>query len=158
MTTGHWAEPDFPHKGWVIEGIYDLLKIQVCEMCKVQPIRYGYDMYHPATGRRLFWVGCDCAEHMSSDYKKPKELRRQLDAAQRFATLKQWRPTKSGSGIWRKREGVRVFVIQRGQVWVVGVAKDGRETRWGDKRYKTQREARIAAYTAYQWSCAKSVA
>lgn len=86
MSTGKWAEPGVPHKGWTCVGVDDLEDDrETCEMCEAQEIRYVHHMEHPDYQGTLR-CGCVCAGHMEEDLAGARD--REKHAARKSRWLK----------------------------------------------------------------------
>jgi hypothetical protein len=104
MATGLWKEKGVPHKGWSCVGVTDLrdddpeAELVMCEMCRVQEIRYVHRMTHPGWADELD-VGCICAEKMEEDYTAAR--RREAPLRSRAARRAKW----VGRGWRQSRQG-----------------------------------------------------
>lgn len=152
MTTGKWAEPGVPHKGWRCVGIEDLGEpADVCEMCEVMTIRYVHAMEHPDYPEVL-GCGCICAGHMEEDTVGAR-LREDSFKASRVRRKKwltrRWWTTQTGAdyvnaggfhvSVWPKHDGSFAALVEH--------RASGR-TRYSKRRYDTMEAAKLAAFDA----------
>lgn len=153
-----WNKPGVPHKGWTLVDVYDTVEdetesvddrnYETCEMCGNNPIRYVHVVSHPEVDGE-FHVGCDCAEHMTSDYVTPKrrekELRRKAVQRANFVKRK-WR--ESAKGNWYLRVEGHILVIYREQS--SGQWKGIIDDRKGKKKFESLREAKLAIHKSIE--------
>lgn len=104
----HWNLEGIPHKGWVLQAVYDVrgggeteeeAHYETCMMCNNERIRYVHVVTHPGV-EKDFKVGCICAEKMTGDYVNPKEREKDLKsrAGKRIQWLKkEWHINQNGN-------------------------------------------------------------
>ena len=129
MATGLWREAGVPHKGWRCVDMEDLraddpeAELDICDMCRVQEIRYVHQMRHPDYPQQLA-VGCVCAEKMEDDYQAPR--RREAPLRSRAARRAKWLKLK-----WRRSARGNDFIKVDGyRVTVFPITRAGK-TGWG---------------------------
>jgi hypothetical protein len=155
MTTGKWATPDVPHRGWTCCGVEDLGDIDaVCEMCEVQPIRYVHDMEHPGYPDVLR-VGCVCAENMEGDYIGPRRRERAIRNAaarrRKWPFRKGWRMSRKGNPFIRAN-GFVVTAYPSNGAWRFWLQCPSEERSWPSKYdYPSEDAAKLAAFDAIVW-------
>jgi len=103
-----WNTPGIPHKGWVLEDVYDVradgesvdeTAYEKCEMCGNEKIRFVHVVSHPDMDNKLN-VGCICSEKMTNDYINPRRLEKELRkrASRRNSwTNRKWRVSQNGN-------------------------------------------------------------
>jgi hypothetical protein len=107
MTTGKWAAPGVPQKGWRCIDIEDLGEASAtCAMCEVVTIRYVHVMSHESYPDALR-CGCVCAGHMAEDLDGAHNRERVFKA--RFAKRKNWLSRR-----WRLDDRAHDYVIVDG--------------------------------------------
>lgn len=112
-----------------------------CEFCGTD-YRYEYEIYHPEV-KTTCLVGCVCAEHLSGNYLDPRRRLSELKAKAR----RRDNFIKSGwSGNKRRYKNLIVLLVLKREGMQVVV--DGY---LGKKRYKTEKEAKSAAFDAVAW-------
>lgn len=156
MTTGKWKQQGVPHKGWTNTDMEDLgFPHEICEMCEVQEIRYVHIMEHDDFPEPLR-VGCICAGNMEEDRQSAKMRENAFKnfgrRRQNWLKRKSWRQS-SGGNPTIKSDGYRITVFRKGdKIWsgVITELATGKET-WARKRYRTESEAKLAAFDGMVW-------
>lgn len=144
---GHWRNPNFPKTGWVLSHIIDLGEpSDICEMCKVQEIRYVHFIDHMTTHDRLH-VGCICGGKLTGEIDRHKSLEGRLrkKAAQKghWPGLKSWKISQNGNP-WIKKDGILVVLFNSGGDWSYAV-DSVKSNKWFD----SQHEAAGASFEDY---------
>jgi hypothetical protein len=145
MTTGKWAEPGVPHKGWVCVGVEDLEEADaICEMCRVQEIRYVHWMEHQDYLERL-GCGCVCAGRMEEDVVGAKRRERSFIARRKNWTTRKWKRSARGNQ-YLNALGHRVVIFARGDTWAALIENliTG-EKQFSQRPYPTSDAAKLAA-------------
>jgi DNA helicase-2/ATP-dependent DNA helicase PcrA len=149
---GKWSKEGIPHKGWVCIDIEDMgYPAITCEMCEFQIIRYVHYMKHKEYPE-ILKVGCICAGNMEGDLvnarKRDDFMRSRSDKRKRWLTLKKWKISKKGNG-WIKADGYIVVMKYRNPYWSALIRNDESTPRfeqWIQRKYKSQNEAKLAAF------------
>jgi hypothetical protein len=146
MTTGKWADPGVPHKGWTWLGSEDLGEpSEICEMCEVQEIRHVHFVSHPDYPKGLR-VGCVCAENLTADNVRPRRAeasaKRRAKRQQRFIEAG-WKDGRYGSQSksWKQN---RLLIAPRGSGWIAKANDEG-----GRKRFPTADAAKVALFAHF---------
>lgn len=157
--SGKWGQPGIPHKGWTCAGIEGLEEPSaICEMCETQEIRYVHYMEHPDYPGQL-GVGCVCAGHMEQDYEGARRREQSLKAngKRRARWLERtWRRSAAGNR-YLNADGYNVVAYERGQdatgpVWGFSITNRKTGSRAASRKpYRTEDQARLAAYDAVVW-------
>lgn len=154
---GKWSDAGVPHKGWTCVDIDDLeAPNEICQMCEDKEIRFVHYMSHPDYPHTL-GVGCVCAEHMESDYVRPKERERRLRSlARRRKTWfdREWRENAKGN-LTMRTEGffIRIFRGNAvGKKWVVSINRHGFSPTYGKRSFDDLHNAKDAALRALIWA------
>ena len=145
-----------PHKGWTLKDVIDLHideccsygDYEDCEFCGQEQIRYVHIISHPEYSK-IIRVGCICAEHLTNDYVKPREIENKLRnrAARRQNWLKRkWKFSQKGSVYLKTKDGYHVgcFPVEEGKfkAWI------GKRT--GKLYHLTIDEAKLAIFDALE--------
>lgn len=152
MTTGLWATPGVPHKGWTCVDVEDLgSPTMFCEMCQSQEIRYAHYLSHPNYPNTVT-AGCVCAERMEDDYVGPKERQKALvNISKRRKNWlgRAWQNSKKGNDYIRT-DGfiVTIFPAPRNR-WKASVLNAvNKESAFSPNSYETSDEAKLAGFDA----------
>lgn len=155
MTTGLWAEPGVPHKGWVCVDLYDHCEgdddcdLIRCEMCDARDIRFVHVMRH-ANYEDDVLAGSVCAENMAEGYAAKAVEKSMRQRAQRRASRRSrwlglnWRAGKKPGTQWLKKDGHFLGVFARGAGWGYWIDEE-----FGQRSYLTRDEAKLALFDAF---------
>ena len=152
---GKWSEVSVPHKGWFCTGVDDLGEpSQICEMCNSAEVRYVHYMQHNAWPEVLA-VGCVCAEHMSEDYVRPKQIEkglRTLTSRRKTWDRKNWKTSQRGN-LYLSIEGFVLAIIKQDHGFCIIVAKKNTsKPTFGRRLYPNIEAAKHAALPALIWA------
>ncbi len=149
---GKWSDSGVPHRGWRCIDFEDLGNIDaVCEMCKIQEIRYVYYMQH-SNYDDVLRVGCMCAERMEGDYVNPRKREHALKNAnqrrRRWLTRK-WRVSAKGNP-FLNTDGFNITVYQKPDGLWAGRIEDRLtgQSKKSRRQYQTEDQAKFAAFDA----------
>ncbi len=156
--SNRWKLPNIPHKGWTIVDVIDIREdgqsedetdYQTCMMCNHDRIRYVHIVSHPEV-ENDFLVGCVCAEKMTGDYVRPKQLENKL--RQRTARRINWvkKPWK------RSEKGNHFLNLEEHQLLIF---KDSETKKfkckignvWGKKSFETIEQAKHAVFNGIDY-------
>jgi len=152
MSTGKWALPGVPHRGWTCVDMEDLGEPdEICEMCEVTEIRYVHLMEHdeyPDTLR----CGCICASHMEGDYVGPRLREKQLknrETRRKRWLSRTWSVSRSGND-YLKTDNFHIVVFPKlNGTWGARVTDNWTGDSRSSKRiYHTEAEAKLSAFEA----------
>lgn len=151
-TTGKWAEPGVPHRGWRCIDVEERdEQDHLCEMCEARLVRFVHVMENDRYEGELR-VGCICAGHMEQDLegarRREAEFKNGLARRSRWLS-RAWRTSASGNDFLNTQDGFNVVVYRRGGIW--GARVEHRESgfsRSSKRPYSTQDAAKLAAFDA----------
>jgi len=147
MSTGKWAQPGVPHRGWVCIDIQDLEEPSAtCEMCEVMTIRYVHVMAHNDYSN--LGVGCVCAGNMEQDLegarRREDEFKLTLTRRKRWLS-RRWNVSAAGNE-YLNTDGFNVVVYPQGNHWGARVEhRDSGHRRVSKRPYDSEEAAKLAA-------------
>ena len=151
MTTGKWARPGVPHKGWRCVDIEDAGAPDfICQMCEAVRIRFIHLMSHPDYTDQLR-CACVCAGNMEGDPAGAarREFLFKATLARRARWLsRKWRRSRAGNP-YLNTGGFNVVVYPIGGGY--GARVEHRWTDWeriSQRVYPTESAAKLAAFDA----------
>lgn len=102
--TNYWKEYTFPHTGWRLRKVIDVLDgtrehYENCNMCGKEEIRYVHIVNHSLIDHELR-VGCVCAEKMTNDNQNPRQkenIIKNKSKRRKNWSKKNWKSSKNGN-------------------------------------------------------------
>ena len=146
---GKWSHPGVPHKGWVCVDIEDLGEpSEICEMCEKNEIRYVHYMKH-SDYSKILGVGCVCAGHMEENItvaKKRDDFMKSRSNKRKIWLNRNWRISRRGNS-FLKSDGYIIVIKYNNNFWSAYIESEDKTFNiWSRKRYKTENEAKLAAF------------
>lgn len=145
-----------PHKGWHLNDVIDLHinegcsygDYEDCQFCGKEQIRYVHLLSH-LDYEGIIRVGCICAERLTDDYVKPRELEQNLrNRANRRANWlrRKWKISQKGNIYLETKDGYHVGCFP---------TKNGKFKAWIGKRtgklcHPTEDAAKLAIFDALE--------
>jgi hypothetical protein len=150
------STPGFPHKGWTLDDVIDTQldrgleygDYPCCQFCDQDQIRFVHLLKHPGHHQAVE-VGCDCAEHMTQDYKNPRRRERELRnrAARRVHfPHRRWKISSQGNPHIEYRGYHAVIFLRQGKYRV----KIGSTI--GKKSFDSLAAAKLAVFDGIEWA------
>jgi len=153
-----WKQQGIPHKGWTLVDVYDVREdgqsedgtsYETCMMCGNEKIRYVHVVSHPDIDEE-FIVGCQCAEKLTDDYENPqrreKELRNKTNRRTNFLKRKWKISTKGNEYLNIDEHHILVSKDSKTHKYTVKI-----DDKWGNKRFDTPKQAKIAAFKGIEY-------
>ncbi|WP_071147133.1 hypothetical protein [Bacteroides ihuae] len=152
-----WKLKDIPHKGWILENVYDVRKdgqskdetiYENCMMCGHEKIRYVHVIVHPDIIEQ-YLVGCQCASKLTGDYETSRCLERKLKkkATQRTNFLRhKWIVNRNGNKFLKMDSHYILIYENVEHKYAVKIDKI-----WGKQSFETIERAKGAAFKGIEF-------
>jgi hypothetical protein len=156
--SNYWKIQGIPHKGWVLEDVYDIREdgqsidetdYETCMMCNNERIRYVHVVTHKEVEEE-FKVGCVCAEKMTNDYVNPKQIENNLrnKANRRINWVKKaWKISKNGNHYLKVEEHHLLIYIDK----KINKYKCKIDEQFGKKSFENIEQAKIAIFNGIEY-------